>query len=304
MISYKRVAVFLATYNGAKYLREQIDSILFQEKIGVDIFVRDDHSTDETISILEEYSLEYRNFYILKPIGIQLGPGRNFFSILNEIDLSQYDFVSYCDQDDKWLSNKLDEAVNKIEAENVNCYGSNLYIWDGSNVTGILNKATVQTEYDFLFESASAGCTLVIDRKSANYLKCEILKNFEKFPFEISHDWFTYAITRIGGFKWFLDDRAFIYYRQHTSNQYGANRGIQGIKKLLKLFGSGWYLSNINTIINLFCHIKPSFHFLLINYYKLGFIQRVKLAFIVFKFRRKFQHKFYLFFLFIFKIIK
>lgn len=304
MNNFKKVAVLLATYNGGNYLREQLDSVLSQEKVQLDIFLRDDQSIDETNSILEEYTNKYSNFRLLKTSDKKLGPGRNFFSILIEIDVEKYDFISYCDQDDKWLLNKLNEAINKIETNNANCYGSNLFIWDGQNVTGILDKATPQTEYDFLFESGSAGCTLVIDKKSTIFLKQQVLKHFDKFSFQISHDWYTYAITRIGGFKWFLDDRAFIYYRQHLSNQYGANGGVKGIKKLLKLFGSGWYLSNINTIINLFCIIKPSFHFLLINYNQLGFIQRVKLAYVVSKYRRKFLDKFYLFFLIIFKIIK
>ena len=304
MIYYKKVAVLLATYNGSKYLREQIDSILCQENITIDIFVRDDNSVDETFSILEEYSQKNKNFHILDTIKNQLGPGRNFFSILNETELKHYDFISYCDQDDKWFSNKLNEAVNKIESENVNCYGSNLYVWDGSNVTNILNKATVQTEYDFLFESASAGCTLVMDINSANYLKYEIKKQFEKFSFDISHDWFTYAITRIGGFKWYLDERSFIYYRQHSSNQYGANEGIVGIRKIFKLFTSGWYLNNIMIIIDLFCKTKPAFNNLLINYNKLRFTERINLAFIISKFRRKYRHKFILFILITFKIIK
>lgn len=308
MNSYKRVAILLATYNGSKYLREQIDSILCQEKIGLDIFVRDDHSTDETSSILEEYSSEYNNFKVLKAIEGQLGPGRNFFSILIEIDLSQYDFVSYCDQDDKWLSNKLSEAVYKIEAETVNCYGSNLYLWNGGSITGILNKATPQTEYDFLFESASAGCTLVIDRKSAIYLKDEILKYFTQLPFEISHDWYTYAITRIGDFKWYLDDRSFIYYRQHSSNQYGANEGIRGVKKMLQLFTSGWYKENILRITELFFSEdniqKTSFILKLKHLHNLSFLSRNSLAIQVAKYRRRKRHKLILYFLIVFKVLK
>lgn len=304
MINNKKVAVLLATFNGSRYLREQIDSILCQENITIDIYVRDDNSIDETFSILEEYRQKNKNFHILDTIKNQLGPGRNFFSILNEIEIKHYDFISYCDQDDKWFSNKLYEAVNKIESENVNCYGSNLYIWDGDNVTGILSKSSVQTEYDFLFESASAGCTLVMDRKSANHLKNEIYKYFDKLTFEISHDWYTYAITRIGSFKWHIDNRAFIYYRQHNSNQYGANEGFQGIRNKLKLFTNGWYLRNIKMIIDFFCHTKPSFYGLLINYKNLGLIKRIKLAFIISKYRRELLHRFILFFLLIFKLIK
>lgn len=51
----KTVCVLLSTYNGEKYLREQLDSLLWQENIGLKIFVRDDGSKDSTLQILEEY---------------------------------------------------------------------------------------------------------------------------------------------------------------------------------------------------------------------------------------------------------
>jgi rhamnosyltransferase len=167
-----------------------------------------------------------------------------------------------------------------------------------------LSKATVQTEFDFLLESASAGCTLVIDKISSIYLKEEIVKNFAQLPFETSHDWFTYAITRIGGFKWYLDSRSFIYYRQHSLNQYGANEGIQGIKKILIFFISGWYLRNIILLTNLFCPSKPLFYNFLVNYNELGFVERIKFASMISRYRRKSIHKLCLFFLIVFKILK
>ena len=306
MNSTKKIAIFLATYNGAKYLNEQIDSLISQKDVLIDIFVRDDHSNDDTNLILANYKLQLQNFIILQTLDEQLGPCRNFFSILKEVDLNKYDFISYCDQDDKWLVDKIKQAVDKIEFEGVNCYASDLTLWDGIKVTGKLHKSTQQTKYDFMFESASAGCTLVLDRNSALYLQSSILNCFEKLPFNSSHDWYTYAATRIGGFKWHIDNRSFILYRQHDSNQHGANIGVKGIKKLLNFFSSGWYRENILRISDLFYDDlnKPSFINELIRYDSLSVYSRIKLALKVVGYRRKAFHRASLFILIVLKIIK
>ena len=97
-----KVLVLMSTYNGEKYLREQIDSILGQRGVEVSLLVRDDGSTDATLTTLDEYKESGRLDYYC---GNNLGPARSFMHLLQNAPAS--DFYAFSDQDDKWMDDKL-----------------------------------------------------------------------------------------------------------------------------------------------------------------------------------------------------
>lgn len=111
MIMYK-VSIFLSAYNGEKYIKEQINSLLRQKEIDVTIVVRDDGSTDSTTLILERYKEKYpENFQII--YGENIGCERSFFKLLYEkIDA---DYYAFCDQDDVWDMDKCLTQIRIIE---------------------------------------------------------------------------------------------------------------------------------------------------------------------------------------------
>ena len=98
-----RVAVLMSTYNGEKYLNEQIDSILSQSgNFELSLLVRDDGSTDETINILNKYqNLGKLKWYS----GKNLGPGKSFIDLLYKTH--GYDYYAFSDQDDVWMTGKI-----------------------------------------------------------------------------------------------------------------------------------------------------------------------------------------------------
>ncbi len=105
-------SVAMATYNGAGYLTQQLESLASQEKLPLELVVCDDGSTDETVAILEDFSAKspfpiriYRNEE-------NLGFADNF---LKATSLCKGQFISFCDQDDVWLPNKLKDACEAIE---------------------------------------------------------------------------------------------------------------------------------------------------------------------------------------------
>ena len=102
-----RIAILMSTYNGASYLKEQIDSLEKQD-VPVDIFIRDDGSTDKTIDILKKYQSK-PNVHI--EYGINLGYKKSFMTLLMKVN--DYDYYAFCDQDDIWLPNKISCAVKK-----------------------------------------------------------------------------------------------------------------------------------------------------------------------------------------------
>lgn len=105
-----RVSVVMCTYNGARFLREQLDSILRQDCPPCEVIVQDDASTDGTMDILSAYAREYPLLKVFRNAS-PLGVNRNFFSAMRR---ASGDFIAISDQDDRWLPNKLSAQLEAI----------------------------------------------------------------------------------------------------------------------------------------------------------------------------------------------
>jgi rhamnosyltransferase len=310
-----QVAVLMATYNGEKFIKQQVDSILQQKNVQVSLFVRDDHSTDNTVAIIQSYKNAGARVCLMDQKPTQLKVTKNFFSMVKEINLAEFDYIAYSDQDDIWLDNKLHAAITAIKQNKASCYASNLLRGDadGNIVTTksilskisqyLLNyKSNNQKAWDYYFEAASAGCTLVLNKEAAAYFQKRLYDIYENIPADASHDWSTYAITKIGGFNWYIDNHAYIIYRQHSANAYGVNNGMKGISKLVELFTSGWYRRHILLIDALYNNTDnhPAFMNNLHHYQPTSITGRFQLAFAISGHRRKPVHRILLFGLIIF----
>lgn len=112
----KKVIVILPTYNGGKYLRELLDSLYHQTYPNIEIYTRDDGSKDDTVKIIEEYSrkkVKGRKIIIVPNNNKSLGCPDCFVKLLEMA--KDGDYYCFCDQDDVWLPNKIEEAVKKID---------------------------------------------------------------------------------------------------------------------------------------------------------------------------------------------
>jgi rhamnosyltransferase len=313
------VAVLMATYNGQKHIKQQIDSILSQTDVNVYLYIRDDNSTDTTVDIVSAYTKANPNVFLLESKPFQLLVTKNFYSIVGEVDLSGIDYMAYADQDDIWLENKLSAAVHEITVHKVECYASNLMMGDAEGniiarysplvrlMSYLLNKkSNRQKQYDHYFEAASAGCTLVLSKPAALYFQKRVKQLYDALPVDTSHDWSTYAITKLNQFKWFIDSNSYIIYRQHTDNAYGGHVGMGGIKKLVSLFTSGWYRKHILMIDDLYNEsgIHPDFIQKIREYNISSLSSRWKLAIAIYPQRRKWIHRVLLFCLVLFGYFK
>ena len=313
--SAPNVAVLMATYNGEKFLAEQIESILGQASVNVYLYIRDDHSSDGTIELIRDLQKNNKQIFLLDAMPDQLKVTKNFYSILCDIDLSAMDYMAWADQDDVWMKNKLSEAVHTMDHTGTDCYASNLLLGDekGNIIAGgqfysklisyiLNNKTNHQTLYDHYLEAASAGCTLVLNKHAALYFQKRVRQIYHEIPTDASHDWSTYAITRLGMFTWYIDKRSFIIYRQHGQNAYGTNSGMKGAAKLLDLFRSGWYRKHILMVDELYNEgdTHPSFIEVIRNYQYTSFLSRLKVGFALARYRRKYFHKILLFGLIVF----
>lgn len=230
-----KVVVLMSTYNGEKYLRQQLESILKQEGVEIDLHIRDDGSTDKTIEILKEYASRYNNITYYQ--GENLRPCKSFMELISaEIE---GDFYALADQDDVWDTDKLKVAVNKlIRADNSKptMYYSNLRIVD-SNLCFCRNSHSrplvAITKYEPLVENLATGCTIVYNTSLHDILTRYTVKNFSM------HDTWIYMVASIFG-ETIYDFTPHISYRQHDNNVVGTYKNGKSIsfywKKIMRLF--------------------------------------------------------------------
>ncbi|MCG3713213.1 glycosyltransferase [Aliarcobacter butzleri] len=288
----KKIAVLLASYNGVKYIKEQIDSILNQKNVDIIIFLSDDLSIDGTINYLQDIYKDEKRLVYLEANQKFGGAAKNFFRLIKDIDFSNFDYISLADQDDIWYEDKLIRAIEMIEEKHLDAYSSNvLAFWeDGKEM--IINKSSSQTRYDYLFEAAGPGCTYVLKKDLAISLQNFICENWEDVNKIELHDWFIYAFARENNYKWHIDENLSMRYRQHTSNQVGANDGLKAKVKRLKKVFSSWYRSETKKIIKVL-KIEDKYK---ISKYILNktYLNNLLLLKDSFKFRRKFSEKIFL----------
>lgn len=229
-----KILIMMSTYNGELFLREQLDSILAQEYVDLDIFVRDDGSEDGTIDILNDYVSKYSNisFYT----GENKGYRKSFYSILS--NSNSYSYYAFADQDDFWEKNKLYQAIlqlkqyDKVPA----LYCSNLKVVDENlsfmRMLHSEKESIVIGKSQALVENFSYGCTCVFNHKLA-----QIAKLHE--PKYVSHDGWINLIAVFFGVA-IYDNKSYIKYRQHGKNTLGGDRSfvstwtkrINSLKKL------------------------------------------------------------------------
>lgn len=223
----KTITILMATYNGDKYLKEQIDSVLSQKKVNLNILVRDDGSTDKTQEILEFYQNSNKLTWYTGP---HLNVAKGFMELIEKAP--ETDYYAFCDQDDIWLENKLFKAINMLEKED-----SKKPLMYYSSTTLVNEKLEVVAEHHiragrsdlarFLYNDMS-GNTIVFN----NVLK-NVLKNNNHFDITIHDKWTLQICLAIGG-KCIGDDNSYTLYRQHSNNTIGMELSFRD--KIRKFF--------------------------------------------------------------------
>lgn len=218
----EKVQILMSTYNGEKFLKEQLESLLRQTYQNLEILVRDDGSKDGTCEILREYEKKYSNVHVY--LESNVGVTRSFFELLKKSDA---DYIAFSDQDDVWLEEKVEKAVEKLkELDEPALYCSNKILVD-SNLNIIAentHKKLIPGFENAVVECICTGCTSMMNRALAENIKEHIPEH------AIIHDWWCYLVASYLGTVIF-DDNSYIYYRQHGENVIGASKGFfSGVK--------------------------------------------------------------------------
>lgn len=224
----KNVVVLMSTYNGEKYLRDQIDSILNQVgKFDLHILVRDDGSNDGTLQILDEY--QNKNELVWYSDGENLGAARSFMRLLYNAPKASY--YAFSDQDDVWYKDKLSNSICKLK-EVVGCgavyTNATLVGFDLKNLGhNVFDQEQKMTLLKALCSCNAMGCTMVMNENLVRLLK-------EKEPPEnISmHDGFVCGVCMACGGAVLYDNESTMSYRQHGNNVMGYNTNRSFLEKI------------------------------------------------------------------------
>ena len=216
------VGVLMSTYNGEKYIREQLDSIFEQEDVDVKLFVRDDGSSDRTKNILREYAATH-NLVDLSD-GERVGPGESFMRLLcKAIERIEVQYLAFADQDDIWLKNKLSVAIKKIELckeKDAVLYSSNQFLY----VNGV-NKGKRHADrqsvdlINHMTKNTIAGCTFVLNRDMATLITDAEKPDSRVIKYRL-HDAWIMLIAIVCGHV-IYDENAYMFYRIHEDNVVG-----------------------------------------------------------------------------------
>jgi rhamnosyltransferase len=250
------IAVLIATYNGKKWLSEQVTSILQQEDVDLTLFVSDDHSTDGTMEFMKQLAESDSRIIVLPQIERMGSAGKNFYRLVCDVEISDFDYVAFADQDDLWNHDKLSRHVNLIQSENAECISSNVMAFWPDGSKRLIRKSQPQRLHDFIFESAGPGCSFLMTPWLVDKLREEIQSTNSPAKNVLMHDWLTYAICRAYQRRWFIDPLPSLMYRQHENNVMGANSGIKAIVNRLRKINDGWYRDEVSKICDVALRIS------------------------------------------------
>lgn len=219
-IAVPKVHILMSTYNGEAYLQTQLDSLFSQEDVTVQLTVRDDASTDATVSILQQ-NMKKRSVTVIE--GENCGAARSFMKLIQAVP-TENSYYAFCDQDDKWLPEKLKHAIQMLSE-----YPDTqplLYYSDVRRVGADLEETEDPFHKNYhtekfgaaMVQTAAPGCTMVF-----NHTLLKLLKSYEPEYLSMHDSWVLRVCAAVGGTVYF-DPDAWILYRQHSHNVVGGEK--------------------------------------------------------------------------------
>jgi glycosyltransferase involved in cell wall biosynthesis len=231
------IAILLATYNGAPYLQEQLDSIERQTHTHWTVLASDDGSSDETTAIIAAFASKVCKSRVQQVQGPKQGFCSNFLSMVCHQDLNA-DAYAYCDQDDIWLDDKLARAARFLAGVPGNvpalyCSRTQYVNQDNYPLGLSLPYSRPAVFANALVQNIASGNTMVFNDAARKIL----VKAGSQVDIDL-HDWWTYMIvTGLGGSVLF-DQTPSVRYRQHPHNLWGMNTSVKSQwMRISKLFG-------------------------------------------------------------------
>ena len=234
------IDILLATYNGEKYVKEQIDSILNQSYKNIRLIISDDCSTDKTREIIEEYRKKDKRIKIYMQEK-NLGVVKNIEFLLKQVESPYY---MLADQDDYWMPGKVEKTLERLKEEGADLAFGDLEvvdeqlntIYESFNdymlLTRKIKKYINTYKLNYLYNCVT-GCTILAKKETIE----EILP-LPTTSKRVIHDHWIGLIVSLNGKLAYVEEK-YIKYRQHGNNQVGTQKishGFEKMEQVRKLF--------------------------------------------------------------------
>lgn len=221
------IAILLATYNGERYLKDQIESLIQQSYKEWTLYIHDDGSTDQTTTIIKSYCDKYSNIYFYNDTESHRGAANSFLWLLDKVTA---DYYMFCDQDDIWLPTKIEETLRRMKSlereynntpilvysdlkvvdEHLNTISPSL--WEYTKFIKLINQQDLISIHNIV-----TGCTIMINNQVKK-------RTFPVSPLMSMHDsWLTLITIKNKGIVSPIT-KQLILYRQHSRNALGAHK--------------------------------------------------------------------------------
>jgi glycosyltransferase involved in cell wall biosynthesis len=250
MPKHPTIHILLATHNGERYLKQQLESIARQTYTSWTLTVSDDCSTDNTLIIVEQFAK-----HVKQPIALLTGPNQgsstaNFCHLIAAAKTDNpEDLYAFCDQDDVWHEDKLLRAANwhaQYQDYVVRLYcGRTQFVDKALRPIGLSPNIKRRPSFaNALVQNIASGNTMVFSHAVLQSQKRVLPEH------SVWHDWTTYLVaTALGGLVRF-DSEPCLYYRQHEGNVIGSNDSLLAQIKRLRFVFNGrfknWNDTNIS----------------------------------------------------------
>lgn len=216
-----RIVVMMSSYNGEKYIKEQIDSILTQEGCEISLRVRDDGSKDSTIAILEEYAESKKLTWFT---GTNLNFAKSFMTLLSTCS-DEYDFYAFSDQDDVWKKDKLAAAIEHLRGiaePALYCCNAELVDEKLNGLGAYCNSYVLKPSLPgVILGGGIQGATIVMNRRLAEFFIARPVPEYITM-----HDYYVSSVCLSLGGKIIYDETPYLLYRQHGGNAIGLEKGF------------------------------------------------------------------------------
>lgn len=247
----QRIAILLSTYNGERFLEEQLNSLIAQSHSNWTIYASDDGSTDATLAILEKYQTKLGADRLVILAGPRQGFAKNFLSMVKNTSI-QAEYFAFCDQDDIWRPERLSTAIATLQSIPSNlpalfCSRTRLIDEEGSPI-GLSPLFSKPTSFkNAIVQSIAGGNTMLFNHRAR-----ELLANTRTEQTIISHDWWLYMLVSGCGGHVHYSPRPLVDYRQHGNNLIGSNSSLRDrMVRIVKIFKGTFREWNENNLLAL-----------------------------------------------------
>lgn len=238
MADAPQISILLPVFNGAPFLRDQVQSIQHQTHTAWTVYASDDGSDDDSWNILQEFAQKWPNFSVYH--GPKRGQTANTIALISHAaaELDAGSWLAFADQDDIWLPHRLSRGIDHLSGLNgpaLYCASTLVADHDLSNPRRAKLHPRMPSFQNALIQNIASGNTILLNAAGADLIR----QASPRAASVVAPDWWMYQMISGAGGTVIFDPEPALIYRQHSQNQFGENRSASAGRKRMRQILNG-----------------------------------------------------------------